>query len=128
MIGAPRRDVVEQVLGEVAVRVDDAHALTGLDVLKDEVSEQRGFARARLADHVEVLAAIGTFKKEGLGSSPVISRADVNGMVFIVIVHVPEQAPTPSRRSFARADAAGVLQKRTAGKRAGLRAGRVMET
>ena len=55
--------MVEEVLGEVAVRVDDAHALALADVLEDEVSQERGLARAGLADDVDVLAAVDAHRR-----------------------------------------------------------------
>ena len=58
MVGAARGNVVQQFLGQIAVRVNDANAMSKGDVLQNQVSEQRRFAGASFADDVEVLALV----------------------------------------------------------------------
>ena len=55
MIRPLRRDVVQQFLGQVAVRVNHPDAMPQRDVLQDQVSQQGGFSRAGFTDDVEVL-------------------------------------------------------------------------
>jgi len=57
VVGPAWRDVRQDALHQVAVRVDDADAPTSQDVLEDQVVQQRGFAGAVLAENIEVLAA-----------------------------------------------------------------------
>jgi hypothetical protein len=133
VIRPPPRDVVEKVLSQVAVRIEDRDPSTRFDVLQDEASKQRRFARARLSDDVQVLATVGTAKLERQFPSPIASCADVNGVIFVVMMHVPEQAPTPPgqlARDAVRAArrAIGGAETRSAGIRDVLRAGQVMET
>ena len=58
VVGASSWDVVEELLGQVAVRVDDRESSTLDDVLDDEIAEQRTLAGSRFPDHVEVLEPI----------------------------------------------------------------------
>ena len=52
-------DELKQLRGEVAVRVDEANAMAGVDVLHQKVPKKRGLAGAGFADHVDVVAAVG---------------------------------------------------------------------
>src|SRR5882724_13165228 len=58
-VGSPRWNVVKDVQGQIAVRVNDADTPPGLDVLKNEIAEQGGFSRACLSDDIDMLAALG---------------------------------------------------------------------
>src|SRR5579872_1733869 len=62
LVDARTRDGVENVLGEITVRIDDRNALTCDDVIHREVKEERAFARAGLADDVDVALALLTRK------------------------------------------------------------------
>ena len=58
VIDARARDGVENVLGEVAVRIDDGDALARVDVAHGEIEQERAFARAGFADDVDVALAL----------------------------------------------------------------------
>ena len=45
---------VENVFGEVAVRIDDGDALTGADVAHRKIEEDRAFPGAGFADDVDM--------------------------------------------------------------------------
>jgi hypothetical protein len=72
--------VLEQLLGKVAVRINDAHAVAGFDVLDDQVLEESGFARAGLADDIDVLTGIFIVDtKRNRLAAVGVSVADVDG-------------------------------------------------
>jgi hypothetical protein len=81
MIGPLRRDVVQQFLRQIAVRIDDADAMAERYVLQDEVAEQRGLAGAGLADDVEVLALVHGGHAERPGVAPALPFADGYALV-----------------------------------------------
>ena len=54
LIDARARDGVEDVLGEVAVRIDDGDAFACINVAHCEVEEKRALARAGFADDPDV--------------------------------------------------------------------------
>ena len=58
VVDARARDGVEDVVREVAVRIDDGDALAGIDVAHGEIEEERRFAAARFADDVDVALAL----------------------------------------------------------------------
>ena len=58
MVGTLRRNVVQQFLGQIAVRVNDANAMSKCDVLQNQIAEQGRLAGACFADDVEVLALV----------------------------------------------------------------------
>ena len=58
LVDARARDGVENILGEVAVRVDDGDSLARIDVAHGEVEEERALARAGFADDPDVALAL----------------------------------------------------------------------
>lgn len=58
VLGPGRRNEMQQFLGEVAVWINQPDAVSGGDVLHDEITQERGFPRTRLADEVEMLALV----------------------------------------------------------------------
>ncbi len=54
-----RRNVLEDLAGEIAMRVEERTAPAGMDVLEDEVFEERRLPRAGLADGVGVAQPVG---------------------------------------------------------------------
>ncbi len=84
-------DVIEQLLREIAMGVDEAHAMTLLDELEDEIAQQRGLSRARLADDIGVVACIRHFKTERrFTAAPRLPHADVKIMFFHVCVQAAQ--------------------------------------
>ena len=76
MIRPLRRDVVQQFLGQFAVRVNDPDAMSQRDVLQYQVPQQCGFSSAGFADDVEVLSFINGGNAKGLGIAPAWFLAD----------------------------------------------------
>lgn len=95
MLGPLRRDVQEQILREIAMRVDEADAVALLDELEDEIAQERGLPGARLADDVGVVACISQVEAKRLLAAPDMPHADVK----IVFVHRCVHAAQASRRS-----------------------------
>lgn len=56
---------VEQFRGKIAVRVYDADAVAGGDVLQNHVAEQGRLAGAAFADGVKVMATVARRKNKG---------------------------------------------------------------
>jgi len=52
------RDVLEEFLGQIPMRVDEADAVAQRDVLEDQVPEQRTLAATGFADDVNMLALV----------------------------------------------------------------------
>jgi len=92
LLGTRWRDVIEQFLREITVRVDQADAMPLQDELEDEVAQQCGLARAGLADDVGVKSSIGHIKPKRHLAAPDFAFADVK----VLIVH----AAQASRRSM----------------------------
>ena len=95
MIRPLRRDVVQQFLGQVAVRVNDANAVSKGDVLQDQVPQQRRFAGAGFADDVDVLALVHGGNAKGLGFAPAMTFADCD----VLVVHGARTSRHPCHRS-----------------------------
>lgn len=95
LLGPLRLDVQEQILRQIAMRVDEADAVALLDELENEIAQQRGLPGARLADDVGVVAGISQVEAKRLLAAPDMPHADVK----IVFVHGCVQAAQASRRS-----------------------------
>ncbi len=67
------RNVCQQSLTKIAVRINKAEALPRQNVLNGKIMQQRGFARARFAKDVEVTHALGK-RKRGPPSSVCASQ------------------------------------------------------
>ena len=83
VVGAGRQDVVQEVFGQVPVRVNHAHPIASGDVLDDEVLEEGRLAHAGLADHIHVLAGILPAKAKRLGAFPAVPEAVDDGGVVV---------------------------------------------
>src|SRR5580700_6685210 len=62
IINALAGDGVEDVCGEIAVRVDDRHSLPCADVVHGEIEQERALARTGLADNPDVALALLAYK------------------------------------------------------------------
>lgn len=80
VIRARRGNVIKQILGEIAMRVNDAYAATRFNVLKNQIAKQRGFARTGLSKTVHVVATISARNPEGLFAAPHVSMTDVDNV------------------------------------------------
>ncbi len=58
VIGTVAGDIVEDVIGEITVRIDDRYAFARLDIGEDHVVEQGGFAHAGLTDDIDMPTTI----------------------------------------------------------------------
>ena len=93
MIRPLGRNVVQQFLGQVAVRVNDADAMSKRDVLQNQIPQQGRFAGAGFADDVDVLPLVHGGNAKRLGIAPAIASPIVMwGWSFMV----PKPAATPA--------------------------------
>ncbi len=79
VVGTGGWDVVQEVVGQVSMRVNEAHPIASGDVLDDEVLEQGRLPDTGLADDVDVLAGILPAKAKRLGAVPAVPLADDDG-------------------------------------------------
>jgi len=49
---APLRDLGKQIIRKIAVRVDQGYASASLDVLSQQMKQERGFSSASCPDHI----------------------------------------------------------------------------
>lgn len=93
VVGPLRRDVVQDLIREVAVRVDEADAVPEGDVLHDHVMQEGRLAAARLADDVDVLPLVGDEDAESLGPAPALALPDCD----LAVAHGPGTSRHPLR-------------------------------
>ena len=117
VVGTIRRDVSEDLLGEIAVRVDESDAVAKVNVLKKQIPQQRRFARAGLPDDVDMLALVSRGNAKRQRIPPSVALPDDN--VWFVVhgsktsrhsyrLCVPRAfglTPAASRQGFLRANA-----------------------
>ncbi len=97
LLGPHGRDVIEQFLRQITMRVDKADAVALLDELEDEVSQKRRLPGARFSNDIGVVAGIAQLKTERrFTAAPRLPHADVK----IMFSHVCVQAAQASRRSM----------------------------
>jgi hypothetical protein len=89
VIRAPAGNVIEEIDGEIAMRIDDPDAMSSFNVLEDEVPEERRLARAGLSEHVQMLTAVGRGKAERLVASPSLPHTQAERVLSRFILHVP---------------------------------------
>lgn len=58
MIGTMRGNVVQQLFSQIAVGVNQSDTVSEGDVLKNQIAQQGGFARASFSNDVDVLALV----------------------------------------------------------------------
>ena len=85
MIRPLRRDVIQQFLGQIAVRVNDPDPMPQRDVLQNQISQQGGFSSAGFTDDVEMLPLIHGGNAKGLGIAP--AKLLANDDVGVLVVH-----------------------------------------
>src|SRR4051794_36092807 len=76
VVSTLRRNVMQELLSQIAVRIDDADAVAERNVLKDEITKESGFSGAGLSNYVDVLALILSGNAKRLGVSPALAVAD----------------------------------------------------
>ena len=75
--------MIQQVFCEIAVRINDSNAVSGVDVLNDDVAKQGSFSRTCLAEGVDVASRVGRSQaKESGVSAPIFALAEVNKVAF----------------------------------------------
>ena len=84
VVGAPAGNVVQQFLGQVAVRVNQADTVPERDVLDNHVPQQGCLSRTRFTDDVNVLPQIRQGNPEGNLLSPVLAHTDKMVSWFMV--------------------------------------------
>lgn len=97
LLGPHGRDVIEQFLRQITMRVDETDAVALLDELEDEIAQERRLPGTRFSDDVGVVAGIAQLKTERrFTAAPRLPHADVK----ILFSHVCVQAAQASRRSM----------------------------
>ena len=86
VINAPARDGVENVLGKIAMRIDDRHALSCTDVAHGEIEQERALARAGLADDPDVALTLLARKNN---AATVRSRRNRKRLCLHIVAPVP---------------------------------------
>ena len=64
IINTVPRNVIQNVFGEIAVRVNQANAMTQGDVLNEKVAQKRRLPRSGFANDVKMLPAVSRIKTE----------------------------------------------------------------
>ena len=82
VIRPPWRNVVQKFVRKIAMRIYQADAVAGGDVLNQQIANQCSFPDASFADDVNVVAAVrrAKFKKRGL-AAPSVAFSNVDGWV-----------------------------------------------
>jgi hypothetical protein len=93
MVGALRRDVMQQFLGQVAVGVNYPDSVAKGDMLNDQIPEERGLSGARFSDDVYVLSLVSGRYAKRLRVAPTFAVSDDDGWFVI-------HGSRISRRSF----------------------------
>src|ERR1039458_988166 len=83
VVGVPGWNVVQELLGQVAVGVDDANAVTKGDMLDDQVAQERGLAGPGFSDDVDVLSLVRDRYAKRLRLPPAVAFSDHD--VWLVI-------------------------------------------
>src|ERR1017187_5685316 len=73
VISARGRNVVQQFLGQIAVRVNDAHSMTESNVLDDQIPQERRLAGAGFSDDVDVVALVLDRYAKAPGIAPALA-------------------------------------------------------
>ena len=76
MVGASRRNMIQQILGQITMRINQADTVTQRDVLQNEVPQQCRLSRTRLANQIKVLALVGRRNAEGPRIAPTVTVTD----------------------------------------------------
>ncbi len=76
MVGSMRGNVVQQVFGQITVRVYEPDAVSQDDMLQDQIAQKGGFSRPRFSDHVYVLALVDLGNAKKLRFTPAVAFAD----------------------------------------------------
>ena len=71
------RHVIQHVTRKIAVRVDDPDAVTGGDVLRNQVQKKCRLSRATFSNAIQVLPAIPREKAEGIPVAPAFAFSHV---------------------------------------------------
>ena len=82
MIRPPWRDVIQKFICQITVRINQADAVAGGNVLNDYIPNHCGFPDTSFADDVNVVASVrrAKFKKRGF-TAPSIALSYVDGLV-----------------------------------------------
>ena len=78
MIGPPRRNVVQQFFGQVAVRVNEADAVTECYMLNEQIAEQCRLAGPGFANDVDMVAVVGRRNAKRPALAPSLTLSDHN--------------------------------------------------
>lgn len=77
------RDRLQNLLREIAVRIDEAHSPTLPDIRHQHVSQQRRFPHAGLPDDKQVPAAIIRFEAEDLPRIAIVRLPEFGELIRV---------------------------------------------
>ena len=77
------RNMVQQLFGKVAVRVNEGDTVSLHDMLHKHIAEQCCFARSGFADDIYMVAMVGSRNAKRPGVTPAFPLADHNGCIRI---------------------------------------------
>jgi hypothetical protein len=97
VVGTPRRNMVQNVLGQVPMRVYEPNAMSQSDMLDDHVPKQGRFAGTSLSDDINVVALVGDEYAEKLGLAPAFALSDNDPLVVQWSFKVPIPTAIPFR-------------------------------
>jgi hypothetical protein len=75
--------VVEEIGGKIAMGVNEAYPMTGLDILENKIPKKCRLAAASLSDDIGVIPTVGRKKTEGQFSAPDVAHAKLREFVLI---------------------------------------------
>ena len=86
IVDAVRGNAFDHVFGKVAVRIDDPHAMAGVNVGHHHVLDHCRLAHAGFSDNVNVPAAVVGLDPEFARSVPEIRRSERDHLVLVVVI------------------------------------------
>src|SRR5258708_17783025 len=76
VVGTLGRNVIQQFLCQIAVRVNQSDAMSKLDVLQNQITEQCCFSRTRFSDDVDMVSLVAGRYTKRLRLSPAFAVSD----------------------------------------------------
>src|SRR6266699_879986 len=85
------RSKFEKIGCQISMRINDADAFAGLDVLDDQVFQKRCLTRPAFADRVEMLASVFSRKAKRLFTAPAFAHP----YLYFFILHFESKPRSP---------------------------------
>src|SRR5579884_2058898 len=85
IIDPVRRNVIQNILAQVTVRVDDRQALTVSNVVDRHIGDQRRFTGSGLSDDVNMASPIDPFNSKDRRLALIVSSGKKVNVLFLII-------------------------------------------